>query len=87
MFKLSDLVKIYVDNLEKTGLHLERRVHSTRFNIRLLSWFPDLTAHNFKKEVILAFNFDVGEAISIAAETDFDDDDYILAKVANILRR
>ena len=36
---------------------------------------------------MLAFNFDVGEAISIATETDFDDDGYILAKAANTLRR
>ena len=81
VFKLSDLVKMYVDNLEKMELHLETRVHSAQ------SQFPDLTPHNSKKEVILAFNFDVGEAISNAAETDFDDDGYILAKAANILRR
>ena len=54
VFKLSDLVKMYVDNLEKMGLHLGTRVHSTRFKIRLLSQFSDLTAHNSKKEVILA---------------------------------
>ena len=87
MFKLSDFVKMYVDSLEKMGLHLETRVHSTHFKIRLLAQFPDLTAHDSKKAVILAFNFDVREAISIAVETDFDDDGYILAKAANILRR
>ena len=87
VLKLSDLVKMYVDNLEKMGLHLETGVHSTRFKIRLLSQFPDLTASNSKKEVILAFNFDIGEEISIAAKTDFDDDSYILAKAANILHR
>ena len=90
VFKLSDLVyvdKMYIDNLEKIGLHLETRWHSTCFKIRLLSQFPDLTAHNSKKEVILAFNFDAGEAISIAAQTDFNDDGYIPAKAANILRR
>ena len=53
VFKLSDLVKMYVDNLEKMGLHLETRVHSTRFKIRLLSQFPDPTVYNSKKEVIL----------------------------------
>ena len=87
MFKLSNLVKICVDNLEKMGLHLETRVHSTRFKIRLLSQFLDLIAHNSKKEVIIRFNFDVGEAIFIAAETEFDDDGYIIAKATNILRR
>ena len=87
VFKLSDLVKMYVDNLEKMGLHLETRVHSTRFKIRFLSQFTNLTAHNSKEKVIIEFNFDVGEPISIAAETDFDDDGYILAKAANILRR
>ena len=87
VFKLSDLDKMYVDNLKKMGLHLETRVHSTRFKIRLLSQFPDLIVHNSKKEVILAFNFDVGEAIFIAAETDVDGDGYILVKAADILRR
>ena len=68
-------------------LHLETRVHSTRFKIRILSQFPDLTPHNSKKEIILVFNFDVGEAISNAADTDFVDDGYILVKAANILCR
>ena len=41
----------------------------------------------FKKEVILVFNHDVGEAISVAAEANYGDDGYILARAAHIIRR
>ena len=86
-FKLSDLLKLYTENLAKLGVALETREHSTRFKKRLLNQFEDLTAYNEKKEVILVFSQDVGEAISVAAESNYDDDGYILAKAANIMRR
>ena len=62
-------------------------MHSTRFKNRLLSQFEDMSAHNDKKEVILVFNHDVGEAISVAAEANYGDDGYILARAAHIIRR
>ena len=37
--------------------------------------------------MILVFNHSIREAITIAAGIRYDDDGYILAKVANILRR
>ena len=46
-----------------------------------------MSAYNDKKEVCLVFNHDVGEAIAIAAEENYDDDGYILARTAHILRR
>ena len=58
------------------------------FKKRLLNQFEDLTAYNDKKEVILVFNQDViGEVISVAADNNYDDDGYIVAKVVNIMRR
>ena len=36
---------------------------------------------------MLAFNCDIGEVISSAASTNYDDDGYILVKAASILRR
>ena len=37
--------------------------------------------------MILVFNCDIGEAITTAASINYDDDGYILAKAANIIRR
>ena len=45
------------------------------------------SAYNDKKEVFLVFNHDDGEAIATAAEANYDDDGYILARAAHILRR
>ena len=87
VFKLSDLVKLYNAQLKKLGVHLESRIHSTRFKLRLLSQFEDMSAYNDKSEVILAFNCDLGKFITTAAATNYDDDSYILAKTATILRR
>ena len=36
---------------------------------------------------MLPFNWDIGEVISTAASTNYDDDGYILVKAASILRR
>ena len=82
VLKLSNLVKMYNANLEKFRINLVTRIHSTQFKNRLLSQFQDLPAHSSKKEVILAFKFHVGDAISTAAKADFNDDDYILARAA-----
>ena len=46
-----------------------------------------LSAYNDNKEVFLDFNHDVGEATAAAAEANYDDDSYILARPAHILRR
>ena len=69
------------------GVTLETRIHSSRFKKCLLSQFEDISAYNEGKEVILVFNYDIGEAITTAANINYDDDGYILAKAANIIRR
>ena len=79
-------VNQYSVQLKELGLHIETRIYSTQFKLRLLSQFEDMSTYNDKKEVILAFNCDVGEVITAAA-TNYDDDGYILAKAATILRR
>ena len=45
-----------------------------------------MSAYNDTKEVILDFNHDVGEAISVAVEANYDDDGYILARSAHMRR-
>ena len=87
VFKLSDLVKLYNAQQKELGVHLETRIPSTRFKLRLLSQFQEMSAYNDKKEVILAFNSDVEEVIANAAATNYDDNGYILAKEDTILTR
>ena len=40
-----------------------------------------------RKRSLLFFNHDVGEAIATAAEANYDDDGYIHARAAHILRK
>ena len=42
-----------------------------------------MAVYNDKKEVILVFSYDVGEAIYVAAEANYDSAGYILARVAH----
>ena len=78
------MIKQYNTHLSHLGVTLETR---TRFKNRLLAQFEDVSAFKDKKEVILVFNQDIGEAITSTADRSYDDDGYILAKVANIIRR
>ena len=87
VFKLSDSTKHYHSSLQDLGLTVQTRIHSTRFKQRLVAQFEDIAAYNEGREVILAFNSDIGEVISTAASTNYDDNGYILAKAASILRR
>ena len=59
---------------------MEGKVHSTRLKNRILSQIDDLTAHNEGREVLLAFNCDVGEALTSAASINYDDEGFVLAK-------
>ena len=86
-FNLFDLTKLYTSQLSAPGVHLEKRVHSTSFKNRLLSQFKELSVYNNNKGVILVFNHDVGDAISVAAEANYDDDGYMLARSEHIIRR
>ena len=63
-FKLSDLFKKIVCSRCSFG----KSVGNKRFQNRLFFQFEDMSAYNDKKEVILVFNHDVGEIISVAAE-------------------
>ena len=86
MLKLSDLIKLYTWQLSALGVHLEKiLVQNTRFKNRLFSQFEAMSVYKDEKEVILIFNHDVGKAISVAAEANYDDHGYILGRAANIM--
>ena len=87
LFKLSDLSKMYSRTLESLGLSIEGRIHGTRLKHRIMAQFEDLREYKDGREVILAFNSEVGEALTCAASIDYDDEGDILAEAARIIRR
>jgi hypothetical protein len=87
VFKLSDLVKKYQCRLQQLNVTTDNRVHSTRLKNKLLSEFPGMTAKPHGKEVLLAFDSDLADALSHACQFDSDVDASILVKAAHILRR
>ena len=86
-FKLSDLTKLYSQSLETLEITLQNRIHSTRLKNRILSQFPDMNCFPDGREVIMVFNGDIGQVLGSSASTDYDNEGYILAESAKIVRR
>ena len=87
LFKLSDLIKMCTESLKSLGLELKERIHSTRFKQIILFQFDDLKEFREGKQIIFAFGQNVGDALKSAASIDYDDEGYILAEAARIIRR
>ena len=86
VFNMSDLKRLYASRLEELGLK-EVNVHSTRLKNRILAAIPSIKAYNEGKEVLLAFDKDVGSALKELISQDFDSDALVLGKTAKIIRR
>lgn len=86
VFNTADLRKIYSIRLEELGAK-SAQVHSTRLKDRLLAAFPDMKSYPQGRDVLLAFDKDVGEAIISACKRDFDSDALCLLRAAEIVRR
>jgi len=83
VYRLADMVNLYKRRLEQLGVE-NAEVNSTRLKDRLLAEIPDLEAHRKRRDVLLAFNKDVGSALS---HTSCYSEAVILAKAAKILRK
>ena len=86
VFKLSDLNKLYCKRLKKLGLDMHGRVHSTRPKNRILSHFPGMKSYADRRDVLLAFDVDIGEDLGSSLSTNYDEG-FILAEAAKIVRR
>lgn len=82
-FRLAELVSLYKERLEQFGTDIPD-VNSTRLKERLLSEIPGLVAYKKGRDVLLAFDKDIGPVLSEASSYT---DAIILAKAAKILRR
>ncbi|KAK3740395.1 hypothetical protein QZH41_000916 [Actinostola sp. cb2023] len=71
----------------RTWLRRASRVNTTRLKERILSAFPEMSAHAQGRDVLLISNRDVGDAIRKAHNQDTDDEAMHLAKAAKIVRR
>ena len=83
IFRLADMVNLFKQRLEQLGVK-EPQIHSTRLKERLLSEIPELEAHKQGKDILLAFQKDVGKALSLVSQYS---EAVIIAKAAKILRR
>ena len=87
VFRLADLTKLYISRLEQLGVQNIGKVHSTRMKERLLAHLPGLRAHKEGRNVLLAFDTDIGIALRKACEKDCDDEGMCLTAAANVVRR
>ena len=87
IFKLSDLVKLYVHKLQQLKACVPDRVNSTRLKDRLLAQIPALRAQNNGREVFLVYDEDIGAALQFAVENSNDSNAVHLAKAAQIVRK
>ena len=85
VFKLIDLTTLYKTRLEQLRTILTGRVQSTELKNRILRYFPNLEEHKRGRDILLAFNQDVGAFLRMACEQDSDV--IHLARAANIVRR
>ena len=87
VFKLVDLIRLYTTRLEQLGTVLTGRVQSTKLKNRIMTYSPDLEEYKSGRDILLAFNQDVGSALQKACEHNTDSDGACLARAANIVRK
>ena len=86
VFKLSDFAQLYVSRMEQLGVQLDTRIHTTRLKHRLLAQFTDMRAQKKGWDVLMAFEEDIGTALSKVCELDSDNEAIHLARAARIVR-
>ena len=86
VFKLAELSQLYKSRMEQLGVEVDR-VHSTRLKERLLAEFPDMRAYTKGRDVLMAFEDDIGTGLAKACEQDNNEDAMHIARAAQIVRR
>ena len=86
-FKLADLAKLYHNRLVQLGVSIPNRINTIRLMERLLDQMPNLKAHTKGRDVVLAFDDDIADALIISSQFKKDSDIMHLAKTAQIVRK
>ena len=86
VFKFSDLSQLYTTRLEQLGVKPDAKVHTTRLKQHLLNRFTDMCTQKKGRDVLVAFEEDIGTALAKACEFDSANDAIHLACAAKIVR-
>ena len=81
------MAKLYHNRSEQLGVSIPKRINTTRLKERLLDQMPNLKAHTKARDVVLAFDDDIADALIIASQFKKDSDIMHLAKTAQIVRK
>lgn len=87
VFGLADLSRLYAIRLEQLGVEQGPPIHSSKLKDCILAQFPDLQAHKDGRDVLLAFDQDIGLVLTKTYKEDYDEEAICLAKAAKIIRR
>ena len=87
VFRLGDLAKLYTTRIEHLGVALCKKLNSTRLKEHLLAQSPGLKAQSKGRDVLLAFDEDIGEALGKACEQDCETEAVHLARAAQTVCR
>ena len=87
VFKLSDLVFMYVNRLNELGVDQVGRVHSTQLKNIILAASSDFEAKNIGRGVYLTFKEEIGQILQNVYLEDDDEEGKYLAKAAKVVRR
>lgn len=84
VFRLADLTKLYCERLAQLGV-VEPNVNATRLKERILFHVPEVEAYKSGRDVIIAFQKDIGPVLS--SDTMNYDEAILISKTAGILRK
>src|SRR6218665_2176239 len=89
VFRLSELMKLYVSRLNQLGVAHDAREHSTRLKQRIMNHFPDMieVCAGRGKGTNLMFDEDLSITLSKACKSDSYADAMHLVRAAQIIRR
>ena len=87
VFKLMELTKMYAERMQQLGANLPTRIHTTRLKERILTYIPDLREFRDGRNIMLAFDDDIGNFLSCHLQSNSDDDAITLANASKIIRR
>jgi hypothetical protein len=85
VFNMAELKRLYCSRLQELGIK-DPYVHTTRLKNRILAAVPNLTSHTEGRDVLLAFDHDIGAALKLACSQDHDSEALIQARTAKLIR-
>ena len=87
LFKRSDLNKLYCQRLNKLSVEIKSCIHNNRPKNRILAHFLGISSFPDGREVLFAFDADIGQALGDSIVINNDEDGFILAEAAKIIKK